>query len=534
VHFDALIVGSGPAGVSCAWPLVESGMNVLMVDVGLVSSQESPKGNLSFTEQRYVDPEQWRTFLNLRADELPSSSPKLRAPGHAHVFSEFNDRYRIETEGFAANGSLAAGGLSNAWGAGAGSFGPEELRTWPLSEPDLVDSYAAVGTRIGISGSADDDLAAWFGGHHPLQAPLPMPPAIEGLYSRYLARRESTWNMQLGRPRQAVLTEPLGDRSPCDLSQYCLWGCPQQAIYNAAFELPRLAVHANFSYAPGWFVTDILSTDVGFGVRAVARSGTGTRDFAAKRVILAAGTIGSTKLALSFLEAWSVKRQLLTTPAMSFALLQPKRIGKLPPTRSFGLGHLAWKLDMPDQGSSTSVFGGLLTTDGMLPTELASRIPLLRPSARLLTTHLWSALIAGACFFPGAYTDNVLTIESTPQGATVRIKGAYTHDLWGAAKRARKGLAGYFRKLGAWFLPGSAQMVAPGMDMHYAGTLPMSRTPGPFETDLWGRLGGADGVHVVDASVLPTLPAKSHTFTMMANADRIGRAIAKQHASSTK
>ena len=32
--FDVIIVGSGPAGVSAAFPLVESGLNVLMVDGG--------------------------------------------------------------------------------------------------------------------------------------------------------------------------------------------------------------------------------------------------------------------------------------------------------------------------------------------------------------------------------------------------------------------------------------------------------------------------------------------------------------------
>jgi flavin-dependent dehydrogenase len=34
VDFDVIIVGSGPAGVSAAYPLVQSGIKVLMVDGG--------------------------------------------------------------------------------------------------------------------------------------------------------------------------------------------------------------------------------------------------------------------------------------------------------------------------------------------------------------------------------------------------------------------------------------------------------------------------------------------------------------------
>ena len=39
---------------------------------------------------------------------------------------------------------------------------------------------------------------------------------------------------------------------------------------------------------------------------------------------------------------------------------------------------------------------------------------------------------------------------------------------------------------------------------------------------------GLEGVHVVDGACLPSLTEKSHTLTIMANADRIGRNLARQ------
>ena len=40
--FDVIVVGSGPAGVSAAFPLVESGLRVLMVDGGETPSVGVP------------------------------------------------------------------------------------------------------------------------------------------------------------------------------------------------------------------------------------------------------------------------------------------------------------------------------------------------------------------------------------------------------------------------------------------------------------------------------------------------------------
>jgi choline dehydrogenase-like flavoprotein len=50
----------------------------------------------------------------------------------------------------------------------------------------------------------------------------------------------------------------------------------------------------------------------------------------------------------------------------------------------------------------------------------------------------------------------------------------------------------------------------------------MRRNPGAFEVDLQGRPTGFSRVHLVDASVFPSLPATTITLSVMANAHRIG------------
>jgi choline dehydrogenase-like flavoprotein len=66
------------------------------------------------------------------------------------------------------------------------------------------------------------------------------------------------------------------------------------------------------------------------------------------------------------------------------------------------------------------------------------------------------------------------------------------------------------------------RIAEPGRGFHAGGTLPMRTQPGEFETDVLGRPAGWRRLHVVDAAVLPSIAATTITFTVMANAHRIG------------
>ena len=84
---DVVIVGSGVAGVSAAIPLVEAGLNVVMIDGGIDPEQSAPSGRLYDIRTRVAD--QWKLFVGkqfqaLRTD-LPSS-PKFRAPTNAFAY----------------------------------------------------------------------------------------------------------------------------------------------------------------------------------------------------------------------------------------------------------------------------------------------------------------------------------------------------------------------------------------------------------------------------------------------------------------
>ena len=133
--------------------------------------------------------------------------------------------------------------------------------------------------------------------------------------------------------------------------------------------------------------------------------------------------------------------------------------------------------------------------------------------------------MVGNLFLPGHLSTATLVLNSD---GTLAVSGGYHDDVSKLMLFAEQRLRKIFWKVGALLLPGSFTVGLPGSDIHYACSLPMRRNPAPGETNALGELFGLEGVHVVDGASLSSLSEKSHTLTLMANADRIGKTLARE------
>jgi hypothetical protein len=79
----------------------------------------------------------------------------------------------------------------------------------------------------------------------------------------------------------------------------------------------------------------------------------------------------------------------------------------------------------------------------------------------------------------------------------------------------------FFAELGAPLVPGMTHVRPMGSSVHYSGTLPMSAERKPWTVSAECRSHDIDNLYVVDGAVMPFLPAKNLTFTLMANATRV-------------
>ncbi len=517
--FDVIVVGSGPAGVSAAFPLVEAGLRVLMVDGGKQAVVRPPEED--FLSARAHDAVQWKWMVgkNFHALKMRDAvSPKLRVPSMAYVFDEFSRDNRINGDGFITIGSLAKGGLSNAWGCGVAQLSADELAELPFPASEMRASYARVSQRIGISGRNDDDMAEYFGQDEFLQSPIPMDEPHNLLLHQYEKRRVKlhACGFRLGRSRLAVLSADISDRRACNLSGNCLFGCSRGSLYSAVHDLPSLLKHENFTELSG-FLVDGLKRDN--DVWMVTGNTDGERRcFRAGKVVLAAGTLATTRLVLNALN----HRQsvpMLSSPTAAFLLWLPGLLGaqRVP---GFGLGQLSFTLSLRD---CISAFGSTFSTSGILMSEFARHIPMSRRYGVDLLKGLLSSCVVGNLFLPGQLTKARVSLKGD---GSLMVSGTYSDSVAPLMNEAKKKLSKAYWSIGALLLPSSYTVGLPGGDIHYSGTLPMRETPLLGETTSMGEVKGMDGVHVVDGGCLPLLSAKSHTLTIMANADRIGRAIA--------
>jgi choline dehydrogenase-like flavoprotein len=168
------------------------------------------------------------------------------------------------------------------------------------------------------------------------------------------------------------------------------------------------------------------------------------------------------------------------------------------------------------------VFGaaGPLRSDVLfdLPLSIGANAAVLR----LMTAATGMVML----FYPAApHPENYLRLA--PDGALELCYGEPGAGNPGRG-RAENVLSRLFRKAGFFCLARMCQYPGMGSSIHYAGTLPMSAAPGPYQLYPDGRLFGTRAVYVADGACFPHLPAKNLTFTIMANAMRIASGL-KEH-----
>ncbi|MBC7601457.1 MAG: GMC family oxidoreductase [Ramlibacter sp.] len=517
--FDVIIVGSGPAGVSAAFPLVEAGLQVLMVDGGLMPEVPPPPGQ--YLDLRRTDEHQVSWMVGDDFHALRNSaaiSPKLRAPGHSHVFEGFASANRIDAHDFIGVGSLARGGLSNAWGCGVARLSAQEMADFPFDASLMDASYEAVSRRIGLSGAAHDDLTDYFGVDAWCDEPITIDDLQSRLLDRYVRRRESIapTGVRLGRSRIAVLSRDRGTRRACDLSGTCLWGCHRGALYSSLHELDALQRHDNFHLRSGFVVEHVIRD--GDCVTIQGGDASGPAQYRARRVLLGAGILASTRLALEAIDHHEPVA-MQSSPTAAFLLWLPAALGRAH-VPAFGLGQLSFTLALE---RDVTGFGSLFSTTGIPLAEFSRHMPLARRFGIDVLSNLLSSCVIGNVFLPGYLTNAQVTLDAS---GALKIEGRHADEVKALMRDAHGRAGRAFRKLGAHILPGSFTVGAPGSDIHYAATLPMRADPRAGETDAFGEVAGAPGLHAIDSASLPSVTEKSHTLTLMANADRIARRVA--------
>lgn len=520
-----LVIGSGASGIACAKALVASGASVQVIDVG---REAEPDRREVFDTLAKSEPESWPPALDERArSSLQATTkgvPLKSVYGSFFPYALDEPDIPLTMNNAEVVPSFARGGLSNAWGASMLPYEDADITDWPISRADLAPHYRAVLEFVPLAGEVDE-LETRFPLFTDSPRAMRRTPQMARLLDHLRAHKQrlAEAGIAFGGARLALNMDPAAD-DHCRYSGLCMYGCPYDAIYSSAQTLRELVGRGEVRYSSGLHADRIEESGdtVRVHCHEVADPHT-TMVFEADRVFVACGYVSSTRLVLA-----STGRDGLGTPfADSLYFLTPMLMtrGARVSTATQGITFAQAYLEVASneflrRSAHLQVYG---YSDIMLK-AISGRLPAhRRAGAERLLQPVISRLVAVQGFL---HSDDSPGLSMHLSSDGVRFEGHDLHEGVQRVHRLVRWLARRAPALGLVPIPQMTQIGLPGKSFHTGGSMPMRNRPGDADTDLLGRPAGWRRVHVVDTSVLPSIPATTITLTAMANAHRIGAAAA--------
>ena len=532
---NVVIVGSGASGVHFALSLLRKGYDVHMLDVGARGGEPINQQD-SFVElkTKLIDPAAYFLGEDFSGVFLPEFKSEYYGipPNKSYVIANVGDGFR--TSGFSPLWSFAQGGLAQAWTGGVYPFNSNELEEYPFCYDDIEPCYSEVAKRIGISG-ANDDLSRFMPVHENLLNPLLLDEHSALLLAEY-AKHKSFFNDKLrcyfGRSRIASLTTARSGRQACSYLGRCLWGCPTEAFYTPSITLRECEAFSNFHYDRGLCVSHFKFNGKRQITSIVARSlnGRETQDLPLDKLVLAAGTLSSSKIFLQSI--YEGTREIVKLPGLMdnrqvlIPFVNLKLIGRPFDPSTYQYHQVAFGIegDRPAE-----YLHGLVTTlKTALIHPIIQKLPLDLKTAIFLFRNLHAALgLVNLNFYDTRRDENFVTLEAGDRTSQPALRLNYVpppaEDV--LIRKALRKVKELLRKLKCIVPPGMIHVRPMGASVHYAGTIPMSRTKRALTTSEYCQSHDFNNLYIVDGTTFPFLPSKNITFTLMANAVRVAERV---------
>jgi choline dehydrogenase-like flavoprotein len=506
--------------VACAKGLLARGAHVLMLDAGLELEADRARilrplaakepGELTAADR-----------LALTGNLAPTAKglPRKLIFGSDFPYRDTETEIPWRTQDVSLEPSLALGGFSNVWGAAMLPYAEADLADWPVKNADLAPHYRAVTAFTGLAAETDD-LAEPF----PLYCdqPKPLKPSrqadlfLGNLTRHRTALRAAGW--RFGRSRLAVRAAATLQGPGCKWCGLCMTGCPYGCIYNSADTVGEMRGNPRFQYQRDRIITTLRETAGGVTVSGYDRLTRQPFSLAAGRVYLATGVIPTAQILLRSQGACDQPLRLRDSQYYLFPLLLARGTRRVQTESLYTLSQLFLELNDPAVSRHT-VHLQLYTYSDLISQAVRQTLGPLGALTGLLMERM---IVVQGYLHSDESSCMEMTLKRDGEKDWLQLDARTNPETRRKVKAVLRALLRQSHRLGALALPPMLQLTQPGRGFHSGASFPMRRQPGRFESDCLGRPQGWTRVHAVDASVLPAIPATTITFSVMANAHRIG------------
>ncbi len=511
-----VIVGSGLAALSAARALVNRGIKPVLWDVGRAEDEEKA---FLVKEMALQKPDEWaalsksRLFVN--STVTGKTIPRKLAFGSDYFYGASTAFAKVEHDGSIPPFSYATGGFSVGWGASVLPPDDSDIGDWPIKTSDLAPYYIQVLSQLPYS-AGEDGLSKKFPLYSQCAAPLELAAGNKQLMDDLKA---GSGSYLFGQARLLTRAHTENGLSGCQYCGQCMSGCVYDSIYKSSQTLDALLRQNKIEYKRGIFVDSLRERDGRVEV-SVLEAGANPATYTFDRVVIAAGAVNSTRIMLKSKSLYGQNIPLLATNGFVVPMLRLRRLkGGWPNINTQPAIFLEYKAD---QLSNHWIHSQL-----SIPNDLVYALFGVRENKKDLTSRLKRRMLEHIVIA----NCNLHSDHSNRYSLALKKEGGHTvlHSTLQALattakahKVAKDKLATIGRMLGWYMLKSKAQHSFKGGGFHVGGTMPMRFHPeSELDTDLLGCPKGLTRVHIVDSSILPSLPGTTIGLVAMANAYRI-------------
>lgn len=504
------VIGSGLSGIAAAVALMKRGYHPTILDVGLTPGNEASALKARLAS---VEPEAWRPEdlerVKRTGPAAQSGIPKKLTFGSDFAYRDLDPPTAAHLDHASMLRSFARGGFSNVWGAVIQRFPSEEFLEWPVTSGQLSTHYSAI-----------QDLMCSSSG--PFIRPSSQARAFYTDMLRNLPELERN-GIRFGYPRLAVRNSDGDAAKSCRRCGLCLYGCPYDSIFAAGPALERLVREGAVSHVPNVLVDRVTSTSAGIRVEGRSVKDRGLCTFEGSAVFIAAGLLESARIILN---STAVKAGcgtslcVRTSDIFTLPILRYRSVTNVMTERTHTLCQMV--MNISDPGISMHpVHLQLYGYNDLYSELLARKLGLLSHPLKPVLRHISERLFVAFGYLHSEISSAIRFHRAASSTGELSIEGQENPEGRRVASAVGRKLFRNRRFLRALPITHEVKFDLPGGGIRSGGCFPMRSIPKGLETDLWGRVPDLPGIHVVDSSVLPTIPAGPLAFTVMANAHRI-------------
>jgi hypothetical protein len=281
-----------------------------------------------------------------------------------------------------------------------------------------------------------------------------------------------------------------------------------------------LVREAKVRYIPGLIVQKLSSANGRINIEVNSLSGGSPNCFSARRVLVGAGLLETSRIALASLGFYDTPLVVKNSDIFTLPIVRYIATPSVFDERLHTLCQLVGEVDdarISEHPVHLQIYGYndlyitlLQERFGPLGTWLKPALKSLASRLFVIFGYLHSSVSSSVKLTLQGNGNSKLTIEGRMNPMAGKISKAVGRMIFVNRK--------YFRAIPILF---QVQLDLPGGGYHSGGSFPMSGNPEALQTDRLGSLPSLPGVHLIDASILPSIPAGTTAFTVMANAHRI-------------